>query len=226
MIALFEAFWPHVRRETTTERAEETLARLSDLAAIKNCDWEKETEVALDQARLLAEQESDRKRSAENKASIYLAVIAAIVPVLASLLTDFFNDGFSALALAFRTISIILFVLGTLYLIMSGVWAFRTLSVSTHARVDAADLVAAWQMPKPSTRLISELLSATRYNRSGVNKKMDYIWLAQEFLLRTFLCFAALMVVIVMREPIQAMIEMFAPYFGNVTRWLANMLHC
>ncbi|MDX3925180.1 MAG: hypothetical protein QHC90_05140 [Shinella sp.] len=217
MISPIEFIWPYIRKETKQEAVEDALYRHRDLDAIKNSDWSKDSEVALDQARLLAEQETDRKRSAENKASIYLAVIAAIVPVLSSLLTDFFAADFRELPISFQVISIGLFVLGMLYLAMSGVWAFRTLAVSTHARIDATDLANVWAEQKPTAGLARELLLATRLNRNGVNKKMDYIRLAHEFLLRTFLSFALLLLVIVLREPFQALLGVIEPWIKRLS---------
>ncbi len=219
MTSVRQILWPSLSVESRLEAVELALHVWRDRDLIKKVDWSKDTEIALEQARLLVDQESDRKRSAESKASIYLAVIAAIVPVLSSLLTDFFADDFTKLPALFQAVTIGLFVLGMLYLAASGIWSFRTLAVSAHTRVDAADIAKIWMEERPVHGLVRDLLISTRLNHSGANKKMDYIRMAHEFLLRTFLTFAALLLVIVLREPLAAAASFAMPWLSRV--WAA-----
>jgi hypothetical protein len=189
-------FWPLLgRAEGSTETAESELAK--DLASIRSAAW-KQVPDAMEHARQLTETENGRKQSADSKASLYLAVIAAIVPILGSLVPDFYQDAGRLQSGMFGVILLLLFVLGMAYLIASGVWAFRTLKVSTYSRVDIAEFVAASMSKDPEDYLIKEVLCAVRTNRDEVNTKTSYIRMAHEFLVRTFLTFALLLVVIVL----------------------------
>lgn len=219
MISPRNLVWPHISRESRLDAIKNSHEEWQDRDLIQKANWANDTDVALEQARQLADQETERKRSAETKASIYLAVIAAIVPVLSSLLTDFFGKDFDNFPTAFQVISIILFVSGMIYLVTSGIWAFRTLAVSAHTRVDAVDIAKLWTESEPKAGLTKELLISTRLNHAGVNKKMDYIRMAHEFLLRTFLTFTALFLIIVLREPIQSGLQYARPWISKV--WMA-----
>lgn len=194
-------FWPHFDKETEAQKAEKKESRDHDVAAIRAAAWSSNAAVALEEAKNLAEQESERKKGAENKASIFLAVIAAVVPVLASLSTDFFGDGFASRSLAFRAVTLVLLGLGMLYLLNSGIWAFRTFKVSTLYRVDTPDYVKIWSAPSPEENLASEIFAATRLNRDTVNWKVSCIRQAHEFLIRAFVWFSILMLTIVGWEP-------------------------
>jgi hypothetical protein len=219
MMSLFRVFWPHIERETRLDTMRLSVEQWQDIDLIKQTAWDKDGGEALEQARRLADQESERKKAAESKASIYLAVIAAIVPVLSSLLTDFFGESFNDYPRPFQVASILLFVLGMIYLVASGIWAFRTLAISSHTRVDAIDIAKAWGEVKPVPALIRELLISTRLNHAGANKKMDYIRLAHEFLLRTFLTFTVLFLLMVLRQPLEIAVSATAPWISKV--WAA-----
>ncbi len=57
------------------------------------------------------------------------AVIAAIVPILGSLVTDFFQQTSNSTSDAFRNVTLTIFLLGMAYLLACGVWAFRPCDV-------------------------------------------------------------------------------------------------
>ncbi|APG93439.1 hypothetical protein SAMCFNEI73_pB0242 (plasmid) [Sinorhizobium americanum] len=178
---------------------------------IKGAKWDKNPEIALESARALNEQETERKRSSESKASIYLAVIAAIFPVLVSLPKDLYGEELPDMSPGWQTVLLGLFVLGVIYLVRSGIWAFRTLAVSTHNRIDATDIVHLWGEPDANSALIRDLLVTTRMNRDEVNAKVAYIKMAHAFLLRTFIAFAILLLVAVLRQPFITLLDAAVP---------------
>lgn len=204
MKRLIQLVWPYLEREPaeTAIQLEEELK--TDIEAINAASWNKTT---LEEARNLNMLESERKRAAETKASIYLAVIAAIIPILSSLVTDFYGRDVGAPRGAFQAVTLTLFILGLLYLLASGAWSFRTLKVSVHHRVDIAELLKASEEKEPDTVITRELLLATRLNRDGVNQKTSCIKMAHEFLIRTFFTFAALLAVIVLWQPVSSIAE-------------------
>ncbi len=211
MIRVFEFFWPRLSRLTPLQLDGQKREQGQDIQLIKDAKWDRQPEVALECARALNEQESERKRSSEGKASIYLAVIAAIFPVLVSLPKDLYGDDLPDMGTGWQTILLGLFVFGVAYLVTSGVWAFRTLAVSTHNRIDATDIVNLWGEQDAKSALIRDLLVTTRMNRDGVNLKVSHIKMAHAFLLRTFIAFALLLLVAVLRQPIISVIDTVAP---------------
>ncbi|MDX0889070.1 hypothetical protein GOD57_30165 [Sinorhizobium medicae] len=211
MIRIFDFFWPRLSRPTTLQLGDQAKLQGQDLQLIKDAKWEKHPEIALECARALNEQETERKRSSEGKASIYLAVIAAIFPVLVSLPKDLYGDELPNMGTGWQAVLLGLFVLGVLYLVRSGVWAFRTLAVSTHNRIDATDIVHLWGEPNASSALIRDLLVTTRMNRDGVNAKVAYIKMAHACLLRTFIAFAILLLVAVLRQPFISLLDAAVP---------------
>ena len=206
-----ELVWPRLTESVDDkERREDSLKR--DIAAIKATIWKKEV---LDQARSLDQEEKDRKQVADTKASVYLAVIAAIVPILSSLGADFFVTGFTTLSPAHQAVTLFLFILGTSYFMASGLWAFRTLAVSVHHRVDVTELLDVNKEMKTEEALIRNILLATRRNRDGVNKKISYIVMTYKFLIRTFIVFTLLILVMVLWESLIAISDFAAALSRN-----------
>lgn len=211
MIRVVEFFWPRLSRPTTLQLEDQASNQTHDLQLIKDAKWDTHTEMALECARALHEQETERKRSSESKASIYLAVIAAIFPVLVSLPKDLYGEEFPDMSAGWQTVLLGFFVLGVVYLVRSGIWAFRTLAVSTHNRIDATDIVHLWGEPDANRALIRDLLITTRMNRAGVNAKVAYIKMAHAFLLRTFIAFAILLLIAVLRKPFVIFLDATIP---------------
>lgn len=211
MIRVFEFFWPRLSRSTISRPNEQAKLQEQDMQLIRDAKWDKHSETALECARALNEQETERKRSSEGKASIYLAVIAAIFPVLISLPKDLYGDEFHNMGTGWQAVLLGLFVLGVLYLVRSGIWSFRTLAVSTHNRIDATDIVHLWKEPDANSALIRDLLLTTRMNRDGVNAKVTNIKMAHAFLLRTFIAFAILLLVAVLRQPFISLLDAAVP---------------
>jgi len=152
----------------------------------------------MEHARQLNSAENERKQGAETKASLYLAVISAIVPIMGSLVTDFFQQSSNSPGDAFSFVTLAIFILGMAYLLACGVWAFRTLKVSVHSRVDITELLHASSSEDPEQYLVKEMLCAVRRNRDEVNAKITRIRMAHLYLIRTFLSFSLLLLVIVL----------------------------
>ncbi|RNJ42689.1 hypothetical protein B5V01_21890 [Mesorhizobium erdmanii] len=189
-------FWPLLGK-TALSVAEVEADLKKDLDDIRSATWKKLPN-AIEHARQLTEVENGRKQSADSKGSLYLAVIAAIVPILGSLVTDFYRDASRQLGDAFGVVTLLLFVVGMAYLVACGIWSFRTLKVSNYVRVDVAEFVAASTSRNPEEDLVKEMLCAVRMNREEVNAKTSCIRMAHEFLVRTFLSFSILLLVIVL----------------------------
>lgn len=198
-------FWPcldPVDRLAANRAMED---RDGELAAIRSVTWK--LPETMEHARELTAAENERKRGAETKASLYLAVIAAILPILGSLVTDFFQQVLHPPGDVFAMVTLSIFVLGMAYLLACGVWSFRTLKISIYSRADITELLQAAKTPDPEQHLVKEVLCAVRTNRDGVNAKITCIRMAHLFLIRTLLTFSLLLMVIVLWKPVTAGLE-------------------
>ncbi|MCQ2996545.1 hypothetical protein NLO95_20790, partial [Pseudomonas syringae] len=98
---LLGRLWPRLV-EMAPEQKVENDEWMRELAtSVRQGNWSKDSEVALDEARRLFDAEIDRRKGADAKAGIYLAAITALIPVLVSLLPTLWSDkGSKVLGLA------------------------------------------------------------------------------------------------------------------------------
>ena len=193
MKALLDCVWPTPDGEDQDERVQRHLANRDDVDAIRNADWTRDAELALSEAKCLAESEQVRRRVADEKASTYLLVAAALIPLLTYLESAIWDQKAGTAA---KWLTLPLLLTGVAYVMGTGFWAFRTLRVRSFVTIDATDLAAVWAAAgeiRPA--LATEYLVAARRNRDGVNEKVSAIMLAHGFLLRAFLMFGALLMV-------------------------------
>ncbi|MES0022314.1 MULTISPECIES: hypothetical protein [unclassified Mesorhizobium] len=200
-----EFFWPVPDPIPCSAAKHAKEDREGELAAIRSVTWK--LPETMEHARQLTAAENERKQGAETKASLYLAVIAAIVPILGSLVTDFFQQAPNSPGDAFGIVTLAVFIFGMAYLLACGVWSFRTLKVSVYSRVDITELLQAAASPDPEQHLVKEMLCAVRKNRDEANAKITCIRMAHLFLIRTFLTFSLLLIVIVLWKSVAAGLE-------------------
>jgi hypothetical protein len=185
-------FWPRLEGRTGTEAAEDRHLEIRDIEAARAHTWTPNEELALEEARRLADSEEDRRRSAEGKATTYLlfasAFAAALIPFLPGIL-----EGKTGAAPGWVIAAIL--IVATLYLVAAGLWAFRTLKVGTYQRLDVAELAHIWGKKDPRRSLIQETLALTRMNYRAVNDKVSCIIMAHAFIARSFVAFGILIVV-------------------------------
>jgi len=185
-----EIGFPMLAPFTAQEETEFSAALERDTESIENSKWKLQGDVALEEARRLADAEAERWRVADQKASTYLAVVAALVPLLLTVTTTIW-DGRAGSAPTW--LNMILLGLAVVYVAAAGWWAFKVLEVAAANRVGAGDLVAAWRETSPREELIRQILTCARLNQPRVNAKISRIKMTHAFLLRAFLTFAALL---------------------------------
>lgn len=182
--------FPYIEKLTPTEQAAEDDRLHRNIAAIEAADFTSNDERALDEAQKVSATESERVRTAEGKATTYLAVLAALVPVIITLQAANWEKKAGPAPDAAR-----LLVLGvaTIYVAAAGYHAFKTLQVAGFLRVGEAEIAAAWQTQKPLRKLTRGTLLATRRSRDAVNAKITRIRVTHEHLLRAFGTFVLLL---------------------------------
>ncbi|KGS16247.1 hypothetical protein OA77_01355, partial [Pseudomonas coronafaciens] len=146
--------WPVLMEMTPDDKAENDQWMRGMASSVKEGNWSKDSDVALDEARRLFDAEVDRRKGADAKAGVYLAAITALIPVLVSLLPTLWNDKASkvlGLALLF------IFAWAVAYLLRAGGWAFKTLKVSGFTQLGPGELASSWKKADPRERLAKQL---------------------------------------------------------------------
>lgn len=122
------------------EQINKTKQHVEDLVGeIAVSRW-KATSIVLDEIRSLAAREDERRKTAETKATIYLAVLAAIVPLSATIFKDQTEYLDQAHGWQIAVLAVIL-LFAVAYLLAAGVWTFRTIAVRGYKRVGVEALV-------------------------------------------------------------------------------------
>lgn len=186
-----DLFWPRLDRESEKYKLELKESNEKAINEIEQANW-KQISTILEEARRLAINEEDRRKSADTKATIYLVVLTAVIPLLATLMKDFPNS-FQANENWQLTILAILLVWAMCYMVAAGIWAFRTIQVSSKHRVDVDELIKLDGHNQIDVALCKEILKSVRKNRDIVNKKISKMTLAHKFLVRTFVLFVFLL---------------------------------
>lgn len=178
---LTDFVWPTLTPLTATERRIAETELVQELAVIQGCSFAATGGQAFEAAKKLAEDEEARRVGAEARASTYLLVIAALIPLLTYLEGTVWGQTFGQ---APRWMSLTVLGVAILYLLGAGRWAFWTLGVAAYDRIDASDLVAIAGQAKPTFEeaLAKKILVVTRRNRDAVNRKVTGIKMCHLFL--------------------------------------------
>lgn len=185
--------WPVPDRPTASELKEISRSERDDIKSIRKAPWGTESRLVIEEARRLATEEDERRKTAESKASNLLVVATAFIPLLTYLETAILEAKHEAAPI---WITLPILAVAIAYLCNAAWWAFRTVQVGKYHRIYSADLVKIWRAGRSiQKRFVEETLIAVRNNQETVNNKVTAFKLAHEFLLRAIAAFAALLVV-------------------------------
>jgi len=182
--------FPYIEALTPAQKEDERQRYDRDIAAIEAADYTANDQRALDEAQKVSAAENERVRTAEGKATTYLAVLAALVPVIITLQAANWEKKAGPAPDAAR---LVVLAVATVYVAAAGFHAFKTLQVQGFQRVGEAEIAAAWQTPSPLRKLTRGTLLATRRSRDAVNAKITRIRVTHEHLLRAFGTFVLLL---------------------------------
>ena len=189
---LADFVWPTIEPLDPADAAVEHHSLVDDLETIKGCTWVSEAAQALEEARRLADGEVERRRNIEGKASTYLLVTAALVPLL-TYLEGAVWERKAGTAPVLGSMPVLLFAVACL--VNAGRWAFKTLEVSASFAIDATDLAAASGGPDALGRVARLNMTVARRNRAGINSKATFLMMSHRFLLRSFVGFGLLLAI-------------------------------
>jgi hypothetical protein len=178
-----EFFWPILEAGGEAEDAERLRI---DLNRIETDPIEGDLDTLIEEARLLAVSELERRRAVEARANTYLAIAGVLMPVLAAVTpATLGRDGD-----LFRTsVTLVLFIAAGAYLFQSGRWAFQCLEVGIASRLDAVDLLSRWAGPDRKVALIRGKFTCVRRDRARINFKVTCVKMAHTFAVRAFAVF-------------------------------------
>lgn len=185
-----DLIFPYIEKLTPAETDEERQRYERDIAVITAAKFATNEEKALDEAHRFSATEAERVRSAEGKATTYLAVLAALVPLIITLQAANWEKKAGPAPDAAR---LAVLALATVYVAAAGFHAFKALQVQGFQRVGEAEIAAAWKTPNPLGKLARGTLLATRRSRDAVNAKITRIRVTHEHLLRAFGTFVLLL---------------------------------
>lgn len=143
----------------------------------------KDAGLAMEMAISLHDAEVRRRQSADTKAALYLAFLAAVIPVIGTL-SPTVSDSFRNPVLA---IDVVLFAIVLVYVLMAGWYAARATAPSVVHSIGDADLAEVFNDKDIRAATAIKLIDATRLNYPLNNKKITYVRLTQANIFRAFI---------------------------------------
>lgn len=192
LVTVGELAYPRLDTLTPEQTKQANDRRENDRKLISTLKPAKQADIALEEARRIADFETDRRKNADQKATTYLAVVAALIPLILTILATIWTDKPNG---APTWLSVLLLAIAIVYVARAGVWAFRVLEVSASHLPGVSDIDKAWRDQDPQTYLTRQILTCARLNQDGVNDKVSRIKMAHAFLLRGFLAFTFLLLI-------------------------------
>ena len=184
-----DLFWPRLDPDTEAVRREDEERYLDDINKIEEAHWDS-IEPVLEQARILALREENRNKTADTKASIYIAALIAFSPLTATLIVQIYNS-FQGWQLSILTLLILLVVI---YFIRAIFWALNAIKVAPLGRVDVIELCNLNEKNRTEIVLCKEILKVVRKNWKFTNTKVDKVSMAHENLRCLFFSFVLLLI--------------------------------
>ncbi len=148
----------------------------------------KNVDLSMDIAIRLHDAEIQRRQSADTKAGLYLAFLAAILPVVSALsptISDVFQHDVLVLNAAVLAVALI-------YFLMAAWYAAKAIRPSTIYAISERDLFVSLNNACAKAIMASELIEATRRNYPINNEKITYVRLTQAHIFRAFLAITLL----------------------------------
>jgi len=216
---VLELIWPTLRPISDEEQTSRKIEDEERVASIRSLSWNKDDDVALDESRRIVDAERERRRSADTRAAVYLAAIAAAIPILSGTVPLVLSSSVEG---PLRYVSSSLLLVALVYLARAAMWAFQSLKTAVGTQVDVDDLKECWQNRSPKAQLIRELLISVPYNWGPVNRKISSNTMTREFLIRAIVVMFGLVSFPVLFD----ILEYISSLVGSVITNLMLRLSC
>lgn len=190
-VALVHFFWPWLERLSSDDLRRREERGKSDEKRIAALNLKRDTEIALEEIRRIADSEAERRRGTDQKAATYLPLVAALIPLILTVVSALWDKKAGSAPI---WINMLLLALAVSYTAAAGLWSFRVLEVSMSHEPGLGDFEFSWKRQQPAQTLARRLLLHTRRNQDGINWKVSCIKMAHAFLVRAFLTFSVLLI--------------------------------
>lgn len=201
-------FWPWLEKRLPQEQARLEERARNDEPRIAAISLSRAPNVALDEVRRLADSEAERRRGTEQKAAIYLPLVAALIPLILSVVGALWDKKAGSAPIM---LNMLILGLAVAYTAWAGWWAFKALKVASSHEPGLGDFEKAWSNQNPTATLAGRLLLHTRRNQDGIDWKVSCIMMAHEFLLRAFFAFSFLLILNIAWSIVGALIQFLNP---------------
>ena len=192
--SFFDLMWPRPDKVTDAQLAQYEQEDKEDLERIK--DWQgksdPEINLFLDAARRVVDEETQRKSSADTRATAFIAAIATLIPLMTWALGNSppaCERGIPCIAWA------TVFTVAVVYLARAALWSLRTLAVANYHVIGVNDLVCMNRenIEQAAEELIKKTLLCARKNQDTINAKLTDIKIAQRCLVNGIIVLACLL---------------------------------
>lgn len=149
---------------------------------------EKDGPLSLDVANRIHDAEVHRRGTADTKAALYLAFLAAILPLIGDLKPHVIGWPQRWI----EWVDTVLFTAALVYLVTAAVFVMRSITASTIYTLGEADLHRGILEGRPAAWIAHETLRATMHNYCANNRKITFVNHAQQHVFRAMLMLTAL----------------------------------
>jgi hypothetical protein len=181
MSKLLQAIWPRPEFLAAADIAallQEGKAlddRIKDLKGLGDA----ETLPYLDAAKRITEEEDRRKIGAENRATTFIAAVAALIPLMTWAISTATPSSTCAPGWGCFVWTGV-FGLAVVFFVTAAYWALKTLAVANYHVIGVEDLVQAKEKRQNIHKvLVQQTLLQARRNRDTINLKLSFIKVAQ-----------------------------------------------
>lgn len=206
-------FFPTITPFSADELEKMKNVESDDLERITNTHWGKNNDLALTEIEKIISYEQNRKKTAETKASTYLAVVVALIPVTLSIISTDWAKNFSSVPEVLRLSFLFLAVL---YTGAAGWFAVAALKISGFQTVATSDLTSIWSKRSYISKLLKLKLQSVRCSQDKINRKITYVILIEKHLVRSAFFFLLLLV----SEPIFAFFKFLVQHIACAITFL------
>lgn len=214
--------WPRPDRPVAEQQerdrslAKEIDTRIRNLEGLGTAD----PVAHLDAARRIADEEDRRKSGAENRATTFIAGVAALIPLMTwavgnATSTSMCSPGWGC------SLWTVAFALAVIYFITAAYWSLQTLAVANYYVIGVEDIVEIREKRKDISReLIRQTLMLAFRNRQTINRKLTFIQIAQ----RRFFNGLVVLGILLMFDPF-IRLGVLDNVKTQVTPWLSGGVH-
>lgn len=154
---------------------------------LKDCSFDdsQQLDKAIEIALLAAQREEERRSNVENKASLFIGAFSLAVTILISMIKDYIlNMDMDEYSPIFLVIVVFFTSLIIIYLCRAAIYSVKAIERGNYSRIGIPKYLYDKNEKMYKEKLFMDIYNSIRKNFDAINKKVDYMVIAQE----TFKC--------------------------------------